>query len=701
MSFKDSKRFRAIMRVVMLAGVIILPIIYSLVYLGAFWDPYSQFDKMPVALVNNDKCEENCKSTELVEAIKDDGSFGWTEVSDAEADEGLVNKRFYAELKIPENFTEALEKADSSEREQIEIYYSPNVKTSYIAMMLIRAAVTQIVSELNLNVATAAIAQLSDGVTKAYENTQILADGLEQLSDGSERLADGTGELYSGTEALLSAYSPFNTGVGSAYGGSAKLASGLSELRKSYTELDKGIDSAADGGEQLANGLSSLESSYAAFDAGVSSAASGSEQLANGLGQLQAGVQVMATNTLTDAEIAAIAQAAAQAAAAQFPDDYSKAVASAVAERTATSVSGQIRNKIVENLTTLNGAIGNLKNGADGLKGGLATLSDKSGEVANGISQLSSGTNKLNDGLSELSGGSKKVASGIEQLSDGANDLNNGLGQLANGSNSVEAGIAALNDGSFNLNEGAKTLNAGLATAKNGLDAELEKSAEQVEKLEGLDEYAESAVTANQENYGKTENYGEFFAPYFMSLSVWIGGIMLMVGIYYDPEHRFNILDQKSKKPVLRTFLYFGLSAVQGLTLALLLQLCLGFSVTDEALYLASFALISAAFMSVLIFLFMAFGDFGKFASLVLLVIQLAACGAVFPIETEPAFFQIAQPFMPMTYSVNLLRESLVSINPDFVTSNSMALVGILVVFGAMVICIDQYKRHQIKQGRS
>ena len=655
MSVKNSKRFRAIMRVAMLAGVIILPIIYSLVYLGAFWDPYSKFDKMPVALVNNDKCTEDCKSTELVKAIKDDGSFGWTETSDAEADEGLVNKKYYAELKIPENFTEALEKADSSEREQIEIYYSPNVKTSYIAMMLIRAAVTQIVSELNLNVATEAIAQLSEGVKGAYENSQILADGLGQLADGSERLANGTSELYSGTETLLSAYSPFNTGVRSAYTGSAKLASGLSELKRSYGELDSGIDSAAKGGEQLASGLSRLSSSYAEFDDGIGAAYNGSTQLAGGLAQLEMAIQMMSTTPMTSEQIAA-------------------------------------------NLAALNGALGNLKDGANNLRDGLSVLDEKSGEVASGISQLSSGADELSSGLSKLSDGSKKVADGIGQLNSGANELSNGLGQLANGSNSVEAGIKQLSDGSFNLNEGAKTLSAGLSTAEDKLNTELEKSAEQVEELEGLDEYAKAAITSKQENYGKTENYGEFFAPYFMSLSVWIGGIMLMVGIYYDPEHRFNILDQKSKKPVLRTFLYFGLSAVQGLTLALLLQLCLGFEVTDEALYLGSFALISAAFMSVLIFLFMAFGDFGKFASLVLLVIQLAACGAVFPIETEPAFFQMAQPFMPMTYSVSLLRESLVSINPDFVASNSMALVGILVVFGSMVICIDQYKRIQVRK---
>ena len=698
MSFKDSKRFRAIMRVGILIGVIILPIIYSLTYLSAFWDPYDNFDKMPVALVNNDKCEENCKSTELVDKIEESGAFGFREVSEKEADEGLVNKVYYAEIKIPENFTAALEKADSTEREKIEIYYSPNVKTSYIAMMLIRAAVTQIVSELNINVATEAIAQLSDGVTETYENSGKLADGLERLTSGSKQLASGTSELKSGAQSLLSAYSPFDTGVKSTYDGSAALASGLSTLKESYAELDDGIDSASDGSKQLAEGLSELEDSYATFDAGIDSAYAGSAALANGLEQVKAAISATSASTLTDEQISAIATAAASQAASQFSDAQSQAIASAVATQVATSVSEQIRTQILTNLTTLNGAISDLSAGANSLKSGLSALDSGSDSIASGIGSLSTGANSLSSGLSALSAGSAKVASGIDSLSDGAESLNSGLGQLANGSNSVAAGISALSDGSTKLDSGASELNAGLATAENGLNAELEKSASEVEKLDGLSEYAGAAVSADQEDYGNTENYGEFFAPYFMSLSVWIGGIMLMVGVYYDPDHRFKILDQKSKKPVLRTFLYFGISAIQGLALALLLQLCLGFGVTDEALYLASFSLISAAFMSVIIFLFMAFGDFGKFVSLVLLVIQLAACGAVFPIETEPAFFQAAHPFMPMTYSVNLLRESLTVINNDFVVENAVALVGILVVFGAMVICIDQYKRYQVKK---
>ena len=35
-------------------GVVILPLLYSYFYLGAFWDPYSRLEELPVAIVNQD-----------------------------------------------------------------------------------------------------------------------------------------------------------------------------------------------------------------------------------------------------------------------------------------------------------------------------------------------------------------------------------------------------------------------------------------------------------------------------------------------------------------------------------------------------------------------------------------------------------------------------------------------------------------------
>ena len=41
------------------------------------------------------------------------------------------------------------------------------------------------------------------------------------------------------------------------------------------------------------------------------------------------------------------------------------------------------------------------------------------------------------------------------------------------------------------------------------------------------------------------------------------------------------------------------------------------------------------------------------------LMVQLASCGGTYPIQTTPAFFQAINPYMPMTYVVEGLREAI------------------------------------------
>lgn len=47
----------------------------------------------------------------------------------------------------------------------------------------------------------------------------------------------------------------------------------------------------------------------------------------------------------------------------------------------------------------------------------------------------------------------------------------------------------------------------------------------------------------------------------------------------------------------------------------------------------------------------------GKVVILALLMLQLASAGGTYPVQTTPAFFQAINPFLPMTYVVEGLRE--------------------------------------------
>jgi putative membrane protein len=53
-----------------------------------------------------------------------------------------------------------------------------------------------------------------------------------------------------------------------------------------------------------------------------------------------------------------------------------------------------------------------------------------------------------------------------------------------------------------------------------------------------------------------------------------------------------------------------------------------------------------------------AFGDVGKAAAVVIVVLQIAGSSGTYPIELLPEFFQKVYIFFPFPYAINAMRES-------------------------------------------
>lgn len=93
----------------------------------------------------------------------------------------------------------------------------------------------------------------------------------------------------------------------------------------------------------------------------------------------------------------------------------------------------------------------------------------------------------------------------------------------------------------------------------------------------------------------------------------------------------------------------------------------------------------------------MNFGDIGKFVALIILVLQLAASGGTFPIETVTKGFRFLNPILPMTYTVKLIKETIVSIESSLLLQNLLIVGLIFVVFFIVNIVIDKIKENKSK----
>ena len=76
-------------------------------------------------------------------------------------------------------------------------------------------------------------------------------------------------------------------------------------------------------------------------------------------------------------------------------------------------------------------------------------------------------------------------------------------------------------------------------------------------------------------------------------------------------------------------------------------------------LFMISGWISSLVFTNIIYTLTVSFGDIGKALSVIILVIQIAGSSGTFPIEVTPKFFQNVYPFLPFTYAINAMRETI------------------------------------------
>lgn len=666
---------KKIMKPIIIIAVIIIPVLYSFFYLKAFWDPYGSLHDMKIAIVNLDKGDgdENL-GNDLVDKLKDKDTMTLVILDDSDkAQEGLVEQEYYATITIPKDFTKDLNNAENSDRKVTTITYSPNQKNNYLASQIINKVVTAVETELRSEVSRKVVGKLSNKLEEVPNKMEDISDGASKLQDGTVQLQNGLQELNNGTSNLSTNYEKFDNGIDSAYAGSTELTNGLTKLNSGAEKIYAGTNQLA----EATKGLSSVTAGVNQISTGASSLNTGVNAYVDGVNQAVSSVTAMTKQVQT-------LGASLQAYVAAHPEAMKDAnFAKAMGQlQTISKSAGNTKS-----LATLQSKGKELKQGASNLNTGIKTFASK----ASGLTTLSSGVQTLNFGMSELK-------QGLNTAKVGSTNLEAGLKELSTNSKIIKTGTKQLNEGTNQALSGSQTLLNGVNTFKTEIDNGIQDTKEQLKSLDGLDEYTAEPVKVEEVDYAQVDSYGVGFAPYFMSISLWVGALIMLIVFYYDPEDRFKLLGKNAENKYLRTGLYFVIAVAQGIVLGFILKLGLGFSVTNTLLYYGSCILTSVVFFSILQFLLMKLGDVGKFLGILLLVLQLAASGGTFPIETVPSFFQAIYKFMPMNYTIRLMKESLIKIDNGMIASNVWILIGIVVAFFGITLIIDYIKTRYEKQ---
>ena len=709
-------------KVIILIVVFCIPIIYSFFYLKSYWDPYGKLENMDVAIVNLDKGKDGeNKGKELVDKLVDKNVLKLSTVTEEEASEGLSNQQYYATITIPENFTENLESAKEENKKTATITYRPNQKLNYLASQIINKVVTAAQTEIQTEVSKEVVATLSDNLREVPDSLGKISDGANEIYDGSTSLRDGLKAIKEGTETLDDKYSMFDDGIKTAYKGSNTLAQGTAKVNSGVKDLSRGGKTLEGAIAQINSGVDTL---MASGTEGITKLATGVTKVDNGATDLKTGVNnyVAGTDNLTanvsayttkvnelNSNTKALLQALAAQADSETADETTKKLANKAKQILKEDENGKDSfEKIKYNGTKINAGAQNLisndeklTKGVEELKAGtsqLASGTSSLGALTNGITTLKAGLNQVENGTKNLNSGIDTLKSGTQSLEQGANSLRTGLETLSTSSDTVKEGIQTLAEGSKTAYDGSKELSRGTLTFKSEISKGLDEANDQIDKLDNLDTHVENAVEVNEEDYGEVSSYGIAFTPLFLSIGLWVGALMCYVILYYDQRKRFGILGNHTKNKLLQNAIYIGIAVGTGLLTGFLLKAGLGLETPSTFVYYLECALISVTYMSIIQFLIKNFGDIGKFLALIILILQLASSGGTFPVPLIDKGFQAISPFLPMTYSIKIVKDCLIQTDTNFILQNSMILIGITVVCFIITTITDIIKMKKAKE---
>jgi putative membrane protein len=640
-----------ILKVLLVIGVIVIPVLYSYFYLGAFWDPYSRLDTMPVAVVNNDvgatmNGENRNIGEELCQELKDSGEIKFVFTDEATAKKGTEGKDYYAMILIPEEFSKNIASAETVDKQMATITYSANEKRNYLASQILSRAMLEIEESVQSNVNQEIVQKLADSINEVPDQMDELSEGLTQLQEGSGKLLDGTHTLAEGTNTFSDKFDQYQEGVTALKDGSDSLSYGAASL-------DNGLTKLLDG----ANKLSASTENIGDLTEGAKSLAAGAQQLNDGLIQYTAGVDNLISTV--DSTSSFLKQYVTQVNPSIMKDPAFAAFI--------TKMSDPDNAQSIE---TLQKASTKLKQASKQINTGAAALS----EGSSSLPELKAAIATLSEGLKGAKAGSAQLAEGSKTLSEGVNTVNTATSKLSDAAEDLAEGAQKVNDGTA-------TLSDGITEAKDGAANAITDTNDQLDSLNGLADYAKDPVEIVTDNVVSVPNYGTAFAPYFMSLSLWVGALIMFVGIYMDSKSKFKILTENSEHKMARGFIYLGIGFAQAIILAWILQYSLGLEVAHPGYYYGACCLVSMVFIAIVQFLMVYLKDVGKFLTILLLILQLTSCGGTFPMETVPKFFNVLYPYMPMTYSVGLFKEVVSGTIGTEARNNTIVLLIILVVF--------------------
>lgn len=585
---------------------------------------------------------------------------------------------------------------------------------------------------------------LTSGIDQLSQKSTTLASGVNQLTNGSKNLSSGIQNYTNGVTSVNSAANALSTGANTLGQGTSQLSSSANDLNSGLTQLQTASQELTTDLQKVSSGLnnnsSQLNDSIVNLKQQLTNNDTTQAQtIKNDLTNLQQAIDAENNSDITN-KVSQVAdqqgltseqkKAILAAVANSSNSDLTKAVTSLstdlndlfATQKTATDQFDTLQNTVVSSQNNLSTVIAQLATNSNQLttqlgvassdmtklNTGLVTVNTNTSKLAQGTAQLGHGTNQLvannptlttgattlTNGINSMNQQMPTLTSGISQLDAGANTLNLGVNKLVANGQQLQSGTGQLTSGADQIANGSQTLATGSSQLGSGIDQitngnqTLAKQLAQGAKKSNIkatkltyNQIAQPVKTKHQER-DQAPNNGTGMAPYMLSVSLFVGALAfnLMFDIYTPRKFpRTGIAWWASKATTTGVF-----ALGESLAVFTLLNLIDGLKPVQAFPTFVVLFLTSLMFMSIICWLNLVLGKVGSFLSMILLVFQLGGSAGTYPIQLSNHFFNLIHPYLPMSYSVSALRQTLMI--GDTATPDILTILSITAVFAILTI---------------
>lgn len=589
---------------------------------------------------------------------------------------------------------------------------------------------------------TGGVGQLAAGLGQLNANSGALNSGASQLQSGLGTLSSNSSSLRNGSSQLSSGASQLNSTVNSQLGNidfngimgamnqAQSLQQGLGQLQTGLNTAKAALAGVQESAGKLQQASGAL-SGMGQVKGQLTSAAQNAGKAAAGDAEIAAKLQALAGSTSDNNIKGQLGSLASQAASnANAAKDSATTIASVGNTLNGLNSLGSSLNEMQGQLSqlsqmstildsadgtikqantllnTLNGykgtlssmpgAVNQLKQATGQIAAGSATLNAGVNQYTNGVDTAAAGAGTLTSGIGQYTAGVAQAGAGAGQLTANSGALNSGAGQLAGalgqlngqvpaltaGVNQLAAGTQQLVDNSPALVQGIVRLNSGAGRLASALG----RGAKTVNGIKTSPRTAKMIAEPSVEkhsNYSYVPNYGHALAPYVLSVALYVG--MLVFNFVYPIRRVAN----PSASATSWWFSKVVVGALAATAMAVvecgIMMLC-GLTIDHVPSFFITTICFGLASMAVVMFLSMTFDNPGRFVAMVLLMLQLGGSGGTFPMEVTMKFYNVIHWYLPMTYSILGLRDSISGgLGEHYTMFCNLVLLGIAVVFNLLL----------------